>query len=78
MNGGLTECSRCGCDLCRCETIKQQKQQQRVKDGKVALESVWRAMVGLPRWKRKIIIWLWPDIIYAAEDLKEYYWREDN
>ncbi len=75
MNSGMTECGQCGYDSCQCEAIKERKQQQRIKDGKVAIESVWRAMGNLPRWKRKIVKWLWPDIIHAAQDLQDYYWQ---
>ena len=34
-------------------------------------------MAHLPRWKRKIIQWLWPDIIDVADDLREYYWQDE-
>jgi len=76
MNGGMTECGRCDCDPCCCEAIEKRKQKQRIKDGKVVIESLWQTMARLPRWKRKIIKWLWPDIIDVADNLKEYYWKQ--
>ena len=78
MNGGMTECERCDCDPCCCEAIEKREQEQRVKDGKVVIESLWHTMAHLPSWKRKIIKWLWPDIIDVADDLKEYYWSDQN
>jgi len=78
MNGGMTECGQCDCDPCRCEAIEKRKQEQRVKDGKVVIESLWRVMINLPRWKKKIIMWLWPDIINVADDLREYYWSDQD
>jgi hypothetical protein len=47
-----------------------------VREGKIAIESMWQAMVHLPCWKMKIIRWLWPDIIHVADDLREYYWHD--
>lgn len=76
MNGGMTECGRCDCDPCRCEAIAERKRLQKVSEGQVVIESLWRTMVFLPNWKKKIIKWLWPDIIDVAEDLKEYYWSK--
>lgn len=75
MNGGMTECGRCDCDPCCCKAIEKRKQEQRVKDGKVVIESMWQAMTHLPRWKMKIVRWLWPNIIDVANDLREYYWQ---
>ena len=76
MNGGMTECGQCDCDPCRCEAIAERKQKQKVKDGKVVIESLWQVMIDLPRWKKKIIMWLWPDIINIADNLREYYWSD--
>ena len=79
MNGGMTECGQCGCDPCYCKAIEKRKQRQRVKDGKVVIESLWQAMMmHLPSWKMKIIRWLWPDIINVANNLKEYYWSDQD
>lgn len=74
MNGGMTECTKCDCDPCICAEITKHKQQQRILDGKIVIESLWQVMSDLPRWKRKIIKWFWPDIIQVADDLREYYW----
>jgi len=74
MNG--YECSMCDCDPCVCSKREHNKN---IQDGKIAIESMWQALAHLPRWKRKIIMWLWPDIIEVAKDLKEYYWCDrDN
>jgi len=75
MNGGMTECGQCDCDPCCCEAIEKRKQEQRVKDGKVVIESLWQAMANLSHWRMKIVRWLWPDIIHVADDLREYYWQ---
>lgn len=45
-----------------------------LEKGKDCLESLFQALENLPRWKRKIIKWFWPDIIDVANDLREYYW----
>ena len=70
MNG--YECGECHCEPCTC---KEKLRKKRVAEGKIALESMYQAFVHLPKWKRKIVKWLWPDIIHVAEDLKEYYWQ---
>jgi len=73
MNG--YECSMCGTDPCVCKEVERRKN---IKEGKIAIESMWQAMAHLPRWKMKIIRWLWPDIIHVAEDLREYYWSDQD
>lgn len=78
MNGGMTECDACGCDPCRCREIGTIKHRRRVREGKVVIENMWRVMIDLPRWKKKIIMWLWPDIINVANDLREYYWSDQD
>lgn len=57
--------------LCNCDKVERNK---RVRDAEIAIESMWQAFAHLPRWKKKIVKWLWPDIIHVAEDIKEYYW----
>lgn len=70
MNGSDSyDCSSCGTHPCLCAENKQ-----KIADGKIVLENLWQAMSNLPRWKRKIIKWFWPDIIRVADDLREYYW----
>ena len=77
MNGGMTECGRCDCDPCCCKEIEERKQEQRVKDGKEALEVSWGVFTKGPKgWKRKIIQWLWPDLCRMADAIKEYYWSQ--
>jgi len=71
MNG--YECGSCGTDPCVCREVERNKN---VREGKIAIESMWQAMAHLPRWKMKIIRWLWPDIIHVADDLREYYWHD--
>ena len=70
MNG--YECSMCDTDPCICKEVERNKN---VREGKIAIESMWQAMAHLPRWKMKIVRWLWPDIIDVADDLREYYWQ---
>ncbi len=72
MNGGLTECSTCGWDPCRCTWLKEQKAQQRVKDGKVVLESLWSA-TQLSGWRLFFVKLFWPDIREVVDDLRDFY-----
>lgn len=71
MNG--YECGVCDCAPCICAERDRRK---RISEGKIVIESLWQAMVHLSNWKRKIIKWLWPDIIHVAKDLQEYYWQK--
>ena len=71
MNG--YECGVCDCDPCVCSERKRRKN---IRDGKIVIESMWQAMVHLPKWKMKIIKWLWPDIKHVSEDMLEYYWKD--
>jgi len=74
MNGSEShDCSVCSTQPCVCAENKQ-----RIANGKVVIESLWRVMINLPRWKKKIIMWLWPDIINVADDLREYYWSDQD
>ena len=70
MNG--YECGMCDTSPCTC---KNDLRRQRIVEGKVALESLWQAFVHLPRWKMKIVKWIWPDIIHVAQNLQDYYWK---
>lgn len=72
MNG--YECSMCDQDPCICTRLERAKN---IKEGKIALESMWQAMAHLPVWRMKIIRWFWPDIVRVIEDLKEYYWKDE-
>lgn len=71
MNG--YECNMCDMSPCVCA---ENERRQRTVDGKIVLESLWQAMVHLPRWKMKIVKWLWPDFVHVASDFLDYYWRD--
>ena len=73
MNG--YECGMCDVSPCVCA---ENERRQQIVDGKIVLESLWQAMAHLPRWKMKIVRWLWPDIINVADDLREYYWSDQD
>lgn len=43
---------------------------------KDVIDKLYRALVLLPRWKRKFIMWFWPEITEAANTLRKYLWGE--
>ncbi len=45
---------------------------------KNVIDQLYEALIYLPRWKRKVIKWLWPDIIKVADTLREYYWGDED
>jgi hypothetical protein len=67
MNG--YQCGSCGECPCICPKCARE---QRIKNGTTVIESLWQAITHLPRWKQKIINWLWPDMLLVAKDLKEH------
>lgn len=71
MNG--YECGSCGCDPCICA---ERRREERIRNGKEVLETFWQALVKLPKWKRSIIIWLWPDMVEVVDELRKYYWAD--
>ncbi len=73
MNGGMTECNTCGWDPCICKQIAERKQKQRVKDGKVVLESLHHVMVNLPSWRMKIVKLIWPGFARVECEFLTYY-----
>lgn len=73
MNG--YDCGICNCEPCVCDG---QERKKNIKEGKIAIESMWQAVVHLSRWRMKIVKWIWPDIIHVAEDLQKYYWGEED
>jgi len=45
---------------------------------KDVIDKFYRALVLLPRWKRKLIMWLWPEIVEAANFLRKHLWGESR
>ncbi|KKL23640.1 hypothetical protein LCGC14_2423380 [marine sediment metagenome] len=76
MNGGMTECSVCDCDPCQCERINGKKVGLRIKSAAIVLESLWQAVVHLPRWRMRMVKWIWPDFTRVLCDFLDYYWED--
>ena len=68
LNCGLCYSNPCVCD--------EREYKKNIRDGKIAIESMWQAMAHLSRWRMKFVKWIWPDIVHVAKDLQEYYWGE--
>ncbi len=69
MNGGLSECTRCDADPCRCGATEKNEEE-------AVIEHIVDTLIKLKGWRRKLIMWLWPDIRDIAETLREYCWKD--
>lgn len=72
MNGA--ECNICGdCTHDECQCPNKLKQNKDIDNISEVIETVWNVFAIIPRWKLKIIRWIWPDILRAVESVKKYY-----
>ena len=46
--------------------------EQKIKNGKEALDIGLGVILGLPRWKMIVIRWFWPDLLKFIKALFEY------
>ena len=70
MNG--VECENCGCRTCICsEDIYSEKKYE----AKV-VESIVDKVILLSGWRRKVIVWLWPELRVIVDILREYCWKD--
>lgn len=67
MNG--YECGMCDMSPCVCA---QWERAARIKDGREAIQSICQANLHLRGWKRRVINWLWPDLLHVMDDIQEY------
>ena len=70
MNGGMTECVKCGFDDCVCENIK-------LMERKEVVETAIDVFSRVKRWKIKIIKWFWPDLQRLSDALYDYWDKSD-
>lgn len=71
MNG--YECGVCDCNPCVCTERRQRK---KIREGKDVLEKLDIALNAPGRRRRKIIMWVFPEIVSVASALRNYCWRD--
>lgn len=73
MNGGLTECSTCDRDPCICKALRKIKEEKRITDGRVVIETAFDIFAKVGRIRMILIKLLWPDIKKLSNDLYDYW-----
>lgn len=45
---------------------------------KEVIDALFIALIQPKRWRRRLIKWIFPEIIHVAKILQSYYWRDSE
>lgn len=67
MNG--YECGVCDMAPCVCRADARRR---RIKSGQEAIQSIHQAGLHLTGWRRRLVKFLWPDLLHVMDDIRAY------